>query len=601
MIANPAAGYLLLLIPLVILLHLIRRRRKRVVVSSLMIWDRVVKSSRRVFLTSRLLRNLLLLLQVCAILLLVFSLSGVSVPLPSAGYDENLVLVLDVTASMRAESEGTVRFEEARGLAERIIRDLAPGRGAMIMTAGRKAGPAVSYTRDKGVLLDGLKDLEAGDEAGDVNTALRTALSVAEGRRIILITGPETEVDPDLAAVGTLEVRRVGKPGNNLAITAFSSRRPLHGRYSLDVYLEVTNYGSEAVEAPVTVEFDGETEKRFDGTFYPGRGTPFIFSHDGLLPEKLYARLDYDDMLQSDNEAFLSVREHSHIRVLLVTPGNPYLETLLTLVPGLEMYVTPRAETETGGADVVIYDRLAPAFVDSGRYLFINTLPPGYGFRYAGELGGEGLSVREPGHPLVRDGVISGITITEGAAYTGPDTPLVVRGFLPVLSVYERPGIRWIRLSPDLYDTDLPYRPAFPILIGRCLQWLSTGGVESPGAVGAGEPLPGGLPYTEVTVLTPSGNILQTTTDGEGRVHTDTSKAGFYTLYVGGREKTVGVNPAGDGESNLLMEAKEGAGGGTGFSAGDTHRTLRLDPILLVAALVILAGECYLAFREERD
>lgn len=600
MIANPRAFYLLSLLLPIFLLHLVRRRRKHVTVSSLMIWDRVLKSSRRIFLTSRLLRSLLLLLQVLFILLLVLSLAGVSLSLPGAGYDQDLLLIMDVSMAMQADFRKGSRFDEARRLAEGIIRDLSPGQGAMIMTGSRRPGLSIPYTTDRRALLDGLKDLEAGDETGDMKASLRAALSAADTagiQRIILITGPETSVDPSFSAV--LEIHRVGEPGNNLAVTAFSSRRPIHGRYALDIFIEATNYGTDTVEAPIIFESDGEEIRRFDGRFPPGEAVPLVFPYDGLLPEGLHVRIDHRDMLVPDNEAFLVLREHRRIRVLLVTPGNPYLETLLGLVPGLETYSTTRPGTDTNGADLVIYDRIEPPILQEGRYMFIHTLPPGYDFRYAGDMTGEGLTIRQPEHPLVQDRILSGISIEGGAAYTGPDTPLVVLGSLPVLSVFESPGIRWIRLSPDLYATDLLYRPAFPVLVGRCLQWLAAGGVENPEAVRAGDPLPGGLPFTEVSVLPPSGEVRSADADGRGRVFTDTSKAGFYTLYIRGREKTVAVNPAGGEDSNLLKKSEsESAVVHTAPDGRSRYRSL--DPLLLTLALLILAAEGYLAAREER-
>jgi hypothetical protein len=178
-ITNPGFLYLLLLIPAIIILHLIRKRHKRAVVSSLLIWDQVLKSSRRVFFTSRLLRSLLLLLQLCVLLLISLSLVGISMEIPGKGYDEDLILVLDVSASMKAESKDGSRFDEAIKEAERIIRNLAPEKGILCMTAGKHPDILLPYTKDKQKILAALRNLEATDEAGDIDDALREAMSMA--------------------------------------------------------------------------------------------------------------------------------------------------------------------------------------------------------------------------------------------------------------------------------------------------------------------------------------------------------------------------------------------------------------------------------------
>ena len=600
MVVHPALLYLLFLVFLVIALHLIRKRRKRVSVSSLMIWERVVLSSRKVFFTSRILRSILLLLQVLFLLFLIFALAGISVDLPGRGYREDLILLMDVSASMQADTGKGSRFEEARDLARRIIRDTSSGSGIILMAAGKTGRVVLPYTRDRKAILDSLNGLDATDEAGNIEEALESAVSMAQlsgEYRIIVLTDSQPEISRAAPEPGDVEVRYVGKPGDNLALGVFSWRRPLHRKYDLDFYLEVVNYGSSDVRAPVFVEFDDGTIKRFDGVFPAGEVTPIAFEYNGFLPERVRAWIDHDDILPGDNEGYAVVTADTSLRVLLIGPGNPYLETLLKLFPRVVLYRDTDPDRSTDGADIVIYDRMSPMFLPPGRYIFLDSLPPGFSFYPAGEFRGDPVAAGVADHPVIDGAIFSGMTVDRGTAFAGSDTPILTARGMPFLAVYEDEGIRWVRLSVDLEATALPYRPAFPIIVGGSIEWLMYGGCDAGRGIPAGQPLTGGLPLSEVEVLLPDGTLQKTETDKDGRMFVDTSTAGFYTVRNERGERSVAVQPAGSGESDLRPLPVSRTPGDRPSSGAQPRRTVRLDTLLLLLSMFILLLEFYLTSR----
>ncbi|HEU5393578.1 MAG TPA: BatA domain-containing protein, partial [Candidatus Methylomirabilis sp.] len=97
---NPAAFLLLLTIPLVILFHLLKIRRQQAVVSSTLLWADNLRDLEASAPFRRLKPNLLLLLQILAILLLALALAKRVRTVLATGYERN-VLILDVSASLQ--------------------------------------------------------------------------------------------------------------------------------------------------------------------------------------------------------------------------------------------------------------------------------------------------------------------------------------------------------------------------------------------------------------------------------------------------------------------------------------------------------------------
>jgi hypothetical protein len=116
--AAPWALAFLVLVPLVLLLHSLRLRRREVRVSTLYLWEDLLRERRSTFGMSKLLRSLLLLLQILGIVALTVGLADPFTRLPSTK-EGDLVLVLDASASMRTSAKGEERFAQARSLYRR--------------------------------------------------------------------------------------------------------------------------------------------------------------------------------------------------------------------------------------------------------------------------------------------------------------------------------------------------------------------------------------------------------------------------------------------------------------------------------------------------
>src|SRR3990170_2638645 len=212
---NPAAFLLLLTIPVVILFHLLKIRRQQAVVSSTLLWADSLRDLEASAPFRRLKPNLLLLLQILAILLL------------------------------------------ALALAKPVRTVIATGHEARVL---------VPFTEEKRVLRQAIQALEALDVEGRLTEALRLAqANLQQGGRPAVghvfthgaFDTPEVP-DPQGAAV---RWHRFAQRSRNVGITAFETRKAYFGAFDYQAFLSVANYSGEAQTFELTLALDGQLLK----------------------------------------------------------------------------------------------------------------------------------------------------------------------------------------------------------------------------------------------------------------------------------------------------------------------------------------------------
>ena len=119
--------------PLVVVLHALTFRWRSISASSLVFWTEVIREHRAGLRIRRVLRSLVLLLQVLAMAALAFALGGPLI-LDQEQVSQDVILVLDATGSMQAREGARTRWDLARdrglALASRPARRGAHGGGA---------------------------------------------------------------------------------------------------------------------------------------------------------------------------------------------------------------------------------------------------------------------------------------------------------------------------------------------------------------------------------------------------------------------------------------------------------------------------------------
>src|SRR5437867_5986700 len=368
-----------LALPLVLLYFLKVRRRERTV-SSLLLWESSRRDREASAFFQRLQRDPLLLLQILALLALSVALARPTATVMGHGA-RKVVIVLDTSASMKATDVSPSRFALARREAATLVSRLGEGAETMVIEAGVQPRVVAAFGRDRDGALAAIRAAEARDLPNRVIEAVRTARALVgtDARAAIhvftdgayqLAATPES-TDPRVRWIG------VGRGGQNVAITSLAVRKNYYGSFDYQAFASLVNYSREPQTFDFKLEVDGQTIAEKSISLEPSvrRALVLPFSHTG--GGNVVARVKVDDDLDTDNVAYAVLPPPRKIAVLLVSPGNLFLEKVLKTDPQVNLDVrTPEQyQGGMGEADVVILDTVSLPRVGPGRYVFVNTVP----------------------------------------------------------------------------------------------------------------------------------------------------------------------------------------------------------------------------------
>jgi len=390
--AQPLALLALLSIPVIIALHVLRPRRQTLTVSSTSLWSEALRERQRGLGLQKLFRNLSLLLLVLAALAASLALAQPRW-LTRSNEHRDIVLVLDVSASMRARSGSGTRLDEAKAAAAELIEGLPQGARALIMTSASKAILRSGFASNAQSLRRTLSAINATDEAGEPRDALALAASLLRSRddgQIYFIT--DAAFDTDVGMSGErVQYRVVGRSARNLAITRFDFRAEPGRENRFQVLLSIHNYTDAPVTVPTSVVLERRKlfTRRVDVAANSTRTMLMPFT--GKAFGRATASIEIDDDLSSDNRAYAVANASDTTHVLLFSPGNFYLQSVLSALPNVQINMATAAsleniEREARRHDVVIFDRTPAPALPAGNFLLLGALAPNLPFQATGSV-----------------------------------------------------------------------------------------------------------------------------------------------------------------------------------------------------------------------
>jgi hypothetical protein len=571
----------------IVLLYILKLRRKRITVSSTLLWESSLRDYKANAPWQRLRSNLLMYLQILAILLLALALARPFV-FGTALTGGRTVLIIDTSASMLAKDEAPDRLGRALAAAGAAVNDFGRGDEGMIIAAGPQPRVLQSFTKDKGALEAALKRVPglAGGPT-DLDAALRLVSSIAAGsqgraRVVIFSDGAVPDLDPFSTSDLKISYFPVGKESANAGIVSAGARRePLGDRYEL--FAAVHNYFATPREADLTISVNGEVADVRSLELESGQRREIVLSNLPYTPQPLEIKLEQaedGDLLAADDEAWVVLPLQQRFKVALATSGESLLlRRVLGSMKDIDLYdydgkqLTGSMPNPAGKIDIWVVDGDAPYKEDPGAsYLFINTTKGAALPVVAGDEVQTDFSADPPviptivgadaAHPVLRYVNVSDLRLNAmrrvklqpwgRAIVDASEGPLIVEGSFN--------GQRTLYLAFDLYGSDLPLRAAFPIFMTNALNLL---GASSSGA--AGQPVPAGdrvnltapVGAEQVQVAEPGGGNSTIALDSRGFTLSDTARAGIYRLTFGSHanpklgQQFVPVSLVSDNESDL--------------------------------------------------
>ncbi len=443
----------------IVALYFLKLRRRPVQVPSTLLWRRSLEDLHVNSLFQRLRRNLLLFLQLLAVLLAMIALAGPRFT-GTSGQGQRFVLAIDNSGSMSATDVKPTRLGAAKEAAKKIVSSMEANDLAMVITYSDRAKVVSNYTGDRRLLLSRIDAIVPSQATTSLREALQVAAGLANPSRQIGEGVVATEVNPPKLfiytdggfpdvegfSLGNLEPEVVvfgpapppyedpaaaknpsaqGKPRNpsdNLAILALQTRRNDEKVDTFQVFGRVHNFRAEAVETEAQLyrhdpEKPGSEPKLVDAIALKvpaqsDQSFKFDLPDTGLA--ELEVRITEKDSQPLDNRAFTLVGSARKAQVLVVTAGNRYLvDTLrtptaeeradVTVATPDEAKTDPYArDTRAGKYDLVIYDRVRPENPPEGNALYFGILPPGKAYEKSKELVAPVILDWDVAHPLMQ-------------------------------------------------------------------------------------------------------------------------------------------------------------------------------------------------------
>jgi hypothetical protein len=362
---EPIWLYALLLMVLFILLYLIRPKPKQKVIPTLMFLFKDLGRDKRMTFFRRLIHDLLFLFQFFALLLILLAAAKPYINVTRESMFKNTVLVIDVSASMKAGYNGETRFENAVEQAKKNLGII----NTVILV--KKTPEVALIDESSGKAREYLDRLEPTDTPTNLYEAISTAGGYAkENSRVVVISDfIDTETDTSLeTAKKTLEAQgikvdfiKVFEPVNNVGI--------------VDLVIDnektsavIKNFNAQSAEAVIRIN---SLEETLD---IPARSQEvFTFSTPpGTSKVELEVK-GTSDGFKEDNVAYISAPSDIPKKVLLITnnaePRKTYLFNALDVMKNMDVTIAiPPKIPDLPGYDIYIFKDINPNLVLPGTY-----------------------------------------------------------------------------------------------------------------------------------------------------------------------------------------------------------------------------------------
>ncbi|HEY4845775.1 MAG TPA: VWA domain-containing protein [Candidatus Dormibacteraeota bacterium] len=597
----PAAAVLALTIPAILALYFLKIRRPTRIVPALHLWPDQIRDRQANVPWQRLRPSWLLFLQLLAAAVLVGAAVQPALATGAALARHSIVL-LDASASMQATDVAPSRLGDAKRQVNALIDQLGPQDRMTVIAVGPVARIVASVTGDRDTLHRAVNAVTASNGPADLSAALATAAGLVragdDARAYLYSDGI---VQPLRAATTALpfpvEYHRVGVSGENVGLTSLTVRTSAQSRAA---YLHVQNFGQQPRSVSLEWRADGHLLDVRPLALAGGQAQDLILPVPGDATS-VTARLATGDIFALDDTTTAVARTPRAFRVLLVTPGNVFLEQALRLRTDLQVdVIAPATYKPSAAYALTVFDRFSPAVLPDGPYLMVD--PPAGSPLAGGPAVGIGrVRAVDAGDPLLANVDLQDVHVARSQDLRNSTfgRPLISSLQTPLVLVRDEP-FRQALVGFDLHESDLPLRIAFPILVQNLSEWMLPPSVPShsfhPDEPVTIVPESGA---TTVTVIRPDGSHRSLAT-GSIATFADTDPMGLYTVeqVIAGKVQRswFSVNLFSDPISQLKPPDRLTLPPTRTTAVQATHRgQLEIWPWIALAALGVVTAE-WLAF-----
>ncbi len=583
--------------PLIFMLYFLKLKRTPVEVPSTYLWTKTVEDLHVNSIWQKLRKNILLLLQLLAVLMLILSCLR-------PGYEgkklagDRFIFLVDQSASMSATDteSGISRLEEAKKQIYTLIDRMKSSDAAMVISFSDSAQVVQSYTTRKAMLKRKVKTIQQTERGSDMEEALlnasglanpgrtsdrqsQTDVQVAESvpaKMFVFSDGAVKKISNFNLGVLTPEYRPMGgidmERPSNIGITAFSINDQIEGGGQVQVFARIQNSGEEDKEVSVSMYVGDDlkdarkiTVPRLGGIAQNFNLTAFLPGLEQATPIKL--QIEEKDLYMQDNIAHCVLNPPRISRILVVSDFNrsdaPYSYLRLALNTGwakklsqIDYEDRKFLETEKykenaalGTYDLILYDQCAPKEMPIANTVFWGELPPSDKWTKVEDLETAPLVDQDGSHPLMHGVVMGNVHILTSKVIKGPQgsSELLLASDGAIMAIAPRGGFEdlvigfplvEVRENGDVSNNTNWTHESFPLFMQNMTATMASAARFSATKTNS----PGDLvkirpqyPYPAIDVKAPSGKKTTIKARADNSfVFTRTQKSGVYEVYEKG-------------------------------------------------------------------
>jgi hypothetical protein len=560
-------------------LFFLKLRHPRRAVPSLVLWQRALEQERPQSVLERL-RRLISLLIILAVAWLLALAPGRPASVAAGRRPRPVTIAIDTAASMAARTrDGRTRIDLAKDRAREIIAEAGPAAAIGLIDTGGRVSSAAGAPRVE--LLRALDRIAVRPGADRI-----PAIAEEDGDLIVITDGVRRRPWPSRA-----ERVSVFEPAVNVRLAAFDVR-PLPAQpMAYQAYVEIVN--ESPAEQRVTFALRDARQERSlrEIVLAPGGTYRDVLNLSGLAPGELHATVAASgDALALDDEAAAYLPLTSPIETLLVTEGNPPLETTLGLDPLVDLTtVRPSGLAKAPRADVIIFDRFTPAAAPASPALLVHPSAASWltpAVRIGEDVPRPAVRAWDTSHPLLQFVSDTDIRIDRTARLDivsgAPAVRVVAAADTTPLIVAAEGPVRFVIVGFDLRETDLPFQVGFPMLVRNAVVWLA--GVRAPLVAAAGTVR---VPWPDAAIRAHDGRAVPARRVLEDTVF-EAAGPGLFFAHRGEERVpiVVGLDEAATG-----VNASEFAGQAPAAASSTTTGGREWWPVMLAVAFALAALE----------
>lgn len=486
----PYAFLLLLAIPVLIIIYLLKNKYKEATTPSTYLWElsqRFMKKRNPLRTFEHLIALILQILTICC---LAVCLAHPVITTP--GKSDNVLFVLDGSASMRMKDESGSCFDKAKADILDIAKKSPKGSSFSLVYSGKESRIVFQNVTNQNQLSFYLDSLESENQASDLSDSLSKAQEVIDQNNInlcYLLTDRKVE---NLKGINLIDCS-VEKDNYSLSNLTYN-----YVDQVLTIQASVYSYLSDK---SLTVRFSANGEELGTKKYDVKKGVSRDFSLEYKDPKNKYSTIDSvkaeivdEDSLMDDNSMVVYNNSNvSSTNILLVSEKPFYFKSILSAIDRVTEYkntvttVTPSYYNASNSYDLYIFDSFTPeSLPKSGTVFFFNSSSTlaGTGFTFQ-----KSVEANDAVHLSYSDNTSSQIyqTFTKGIAHNDIVVKKYMRytlnqDFTTILSYNNLPFVfagktenqqRELVFAFDLHDSNLPLLYDFTPLMRNALQYAN--------------------------------------------------------------------------------------------------------------------------------